>query len=402
MQYSYKAKNKKGEITTGEMSAQDIDELSSKLSRLGSVLMSSEEIDKKKGNIEISKILKRVSIVDKMLFTRHLGVMLRAGLPFSRAVTVLAEQTSNAYFKDILLQVKEDIQKGNQLGSSLEKHPKAFNSLFVNMIRVGETSGNLEEVLDILYVQLKKDHQLTSKIKGAMMYPSVIVFAMVVIGALMMTYVIPSLLEVFTDAGVELPTSTKVILFVSNSFQNYGIYILIGTILSIYLFLKIIKTNKGKRAFDYTLLHLPTIGKIISKVNMARFTRTLSSMIASGVPIVKALDIISETLGNVYYQDSIRESSAGVQKGVSLSEVIKKYDKLYFPLMLHMIEVGEETGTLQETLKQVAEFYEDEVEQITSNLSAIIEPVLMLVIGGGVGLFAVSIIQPMYSIMETM
>jgi len=402
MQYSYKAKNKNGEITTGEMNTQDVDELSKKLSRLGLVLMSSEEIDKKKGNIEISKILKRVSVVDKMLFTRHLGVMLRAGLPFSRAVTVLAEQTSNAYFKDILEQVKEDIQNGNQLGSSLEKHPKAFNSLFVNMIRVGETSGNLEEVLDILYVQLKKDHQLTSKIKGAMMYPSVIVFAMVVIGALMMIFVIPSLLEVFTDAGVELPTSTKMILFVSNSFQNYGIYILIGTILSIYLFLKAIKTKKGKRAFDYTLLHLPTIGKIISKVNMARFTRTLSSMIASGVPIVKALDIISETLGNVYYQDSVRESSAGVQKGVSLSDVIKKYDKLYFPLMLHMIEVGEETGTLQETLKQVAEFYEDEVEQITANLSAIIEPILMLVIGGAVGLFAVSIIQPMYSIMETM
>ena len=402
MQYSYKAKTKDGAIKFGEIKAKNRSDLTAKLNNVGLTLVSVQESQKeKKKNFEISKILKRVSVIDKMLFTRHLGVMLRAGLSFSRATTVLAEQTENAYFKEILESVREDIQKGNQLATSLAKYPKVFDELFVNMIRVGEMGGNLEEVLDILYIQLKKEHELTSRVKGAMTYPAVILFAMVVIGVLMMMFVVPSLLKIFTETGAELPTSTKMIVFISDSFQNYGLLILAGFIVFVFSFLKIIKTKEGKRKFDFALLHLPAIGKIVSKINMARFSRTLSSMIASGVSIVKALDIISETLGNTYYKDSVKEACQEVQKGVSLSEVIRRYDKLYYPLMINMIEVGEETGTLQETLKQVSEFYEDEVEQVTANMSSIIEPVLMLVIGGAVGFFAISMIQPMYSVMGT-
>ncbi|MCK5084995.1 MAG: type II secretion system F family protein [Candidatus Pacebacteria bacterium] len=403
MQYSYKAKTKNGEFKFGEINAKNRSNLMAKLNNIGLTLISVQESKKEeKKNIEISKILKRVSTIDKMLFTRHLGVMLKAGLSFSRATTVLAEQTENVYFKEILESVREDIQKGNQLASSLAKYPKVFDDLFVNMIRVGEIGGNLEEVLDILYLQLKKEHELTSRVKGAMTYPAVIIFAMVVIGVLMMIFVVPSLLAIFTETGAELPASTKMIVFVSDSFQNHGLLILAGFIAFVFLFLKIIKTKSGKRKFDFTLLHLPAIGKIVSKINMARFSRTLSSMIASGVSIVKALDIISKTLGNTYYKDSIKDACQEVQKGVSLSEVIRRYDKLFYPLMINMIEVGEETGTLQETLKQVSEFYEDEVEQVTANMSSIIEPVLMLVIGGAVGFFAISMIQPMYSIMGAM
>ena len=399
MIYSYKAKTSTGEIKSGEMKAKNKVDLDQKVSKIGLLLLSSEEISDKKKKFEISKVLKRVSVVDKMLFARHLGVMLRAGLPFSRATTVLAQQTGNAYFRDILESVKDDIQKGNQLADSLEKYPKVFNTLFVNMVRVGETSGNLEETLDILYLQLKKEHELASRVRGAMTYPGVIVLAMVVIGSLMMTYVVPSLLKIFTETGAELPTSTKMIVFVSNIFENYILYLFLGAVAAIVLFIKILKTRRGKKTFDNIILKLPTIGKIASKVNMARFSRTLSSMIASGVSIVKALDIISETLGNTYYKESIKKASEDVQKGIPLSEVIGRYDKLYYPLMIHMIEVGEETGTIQETLKQVAEFYEDEIEQVTENLSSIIEPVLMLVIGGGVGFFAISMLQPMYSVM---
>lgn len=403
MRYSYEARTRDGKVKTGEMEAKDNSNLSKKLSDVGLMLVSAEELKEKTGKkIEISKIIKRVSVVDKMLFTRHLGVMLHAGLSFSRATTVLAEQTNNAYFREILESVREDIQKGNQLADSLAKYPKVFNDLFVNMIRVGEMGGNLEEVLGILYLQLKKDHELTSRVKGAMTYPAVIIFAMVVIGILMMIFVVPSLLKIFTETGAELPTSTKMIVFISDSLQNHGLLMLAGFIVLVAAFFKIIKTKTGKRKFDFALLHLPAIGTIISKINMARFSRTLSSMIASGVSIVQALDIISGTLGNTYYKDSIKDASIQVQKGIALSEVIGKYNKLYYPLMMHMIEVGEETGTLQETLKQVAEFYEDDVEQVTANLSSIIEPVLMLVIGGAVGFFAISMIQPMYSIMGSM
>lgn len=400
MKYSYKAKDRDGKIKFGELDAKNKNNFISKLKGLGLILVTVQEPKKKKGqDIEISKILKRVKMVDKMLFTRHLGVMLKAGLSFSRAATVLAEQTENAYFKEILENVRDDIQKGNQLSSSLAKYPKVFNGLFVNMVRMGEESGNLEEVLDILYLQLKKDHELTARVKGAMTYPAVIVFAMVVIGTLMMMFVVPSLLKVFTETGAELPTSTKMIVFVSDTFQAYGVFIILGMIIAFISFLKFIKTTYGKRKFDFVLLHLPAIGAIVSKINMARFSRTLSSMIASGVSIVNSLDIISGTLGNVYYQDSVKFACEEVQKGIPLSQVIKTYDKLYYPLMTNMMEVGEETGTLQDTLKQVSEFYEDEVTQVTENMSSIIEPVLMLVIGGAVGFFAISMIQPMYSIM---
>ena len=400
--FSYKAKDLDGNFKSGEFEAKNKDELERKLKNLGlSVIFSKEEKDKKT-TIEISKILKRVSVIDKMLFTRHLGVMLKAGLPFSRSIAVLSEQTSNAYFIEILQSVQEDIQKGSSLADSLGKYPRVFDNLFVSMIRVGETGGNLEEVLDILYIQLKKEHELSSRIKGAMMYPAVILFAMVVIGTLMMMFVVPSLLNIFKDMEVELPLSTQIIVFISDALQNHGISIFLGVIILASSFLKGIKTPKGKKYFDYLLLRLPTIKGIVAKVNMARFSRTLSSMIASGIPIVEALKIISDTLGNTYYKESVKDACQYVQKGIELSEVISRYDKLYHPLMVHMIEVGEETGTLEETLKQVAEFYEDEIEQVTANMSSIIEPILMLIIGGAVGLFAVSMIQPMYGIMEHM
>jgi len=404
-QFSYKAVGADKKIKYGKLLAVDKGDLLRKLSNMGLTLLSSEEKTsekKEKNDINISKLLKRVGTVDKMLFTRHLGVMLKAGLPFSRALTVLAEQTGNAYFKEILMGVEKDVQKGNSLANSLAKYPKVFDGLFVNMIRVGETSGNLEEVLDILALQLKKSHELSSKVKGAMMYPAVIVFAMVAIGVLMMIYVVPTLLGIFEEMETELPATTKVIIFISDTLQNYGIFVFLGFVVLLSLFSWTVKTAKGKKAFDYFLLHIPVIGKIISKINMARFSRTLSSMISSGVSIVSALEIISGTLGNTYYKNSAKRACDDMQKGVALSEVIGRYEKLYQPMMVHMIEVGEETGTLEDTLKQVAEFYEEEIDQITSNMSSIIEPILMLVIGGAVGFFAVSMIQPMYSIMGNM
>ncbi|MCK4265632.1 type II secretion system F family protein, partial [Candidatus Babeliales bacterium] len=400
--FLYKAKDADGNIKSGQLDAKNKDELERKLKNLGLAVIFFKEEKDKKSTIEISKILKRVSIVDKMLFTRHLGVMLKAGLPFSRSIAVLSEQTNNAYFVDILQLVQEDIQKGSSLADSLAKHPKVFDNLFVSMIRVGEMGGNLEEVLDILYTQLKKEHELSSRIKGAMMYPAVIIFAMIVIGTLMMIFVVPSLLNIFREMEVELPLSTQIIVFVSDALKNHGILIFLGFIILASLFFQCIKTSKGKKYFDYFLLRLPTIKGIIAKVNMARFSRTLSSMIASGISIVEALKIISDTLGNTYYRESIKDACHHVQKGIELSEVIGKHEKLYQPLMIHMIEVGEETGTLEDTLKQVAEFYESEIEQITSNLSSIIEPILMLIIGGAVGFFAISMIQPMYGIMDYM
>ncbi|MFA7169978.1 MAG: type II secretion system F family protein [Candidatus Paceibacterota bacterium] len=403
--FSYKAKTIEGDVKSGRMEAKDQAELSGILRQKGLVLILAQKLkgDRKKGEIALPGFLKikKVGLVDKMLFTRNLGVMLHSGLPFSRALSILAEQTKSVYFREVLDEVVEDVQKGSALADSMEKYPKVFNQLFVSMVRVGETGGNLEEVLRMLSVQLKKDHDITSKVRGAMMYPSVIIVAMSLIGILMMVFVFPSLLSMFAESGAELPLATRALIFVSNSLQNYGLYILMGFIAFLVFFLRSIKTAEGKKIFDGIILKLPVVGGIVTKVNVARFCRTLSSMVASGVSIVQALETVSGTLGNYQYSESAKDACRRVQKGINLSEVIAEYDKLYPSMMMHMIEVGEETGSVETTLQQVAEFYEEEVDQFTSNLSSVIEPLLMLLMGGAVGVFAIALIQPMYSIMET-
>ena len=350
--------------------------------------------------INLSKILKRVSLVDRMLFARYLAAMIKAGLSFSRALKVLSEQTKNQYFAEVIKQVNDNVRKGESLADSLAKHPKVFNELFVNMIRVGEEGGNLEEVLGNLAKQMKKDHEIVSKVRGAMIYPAVILIAMVIIGVLMMIFVVPTLLATFEDMEMELPFATRVIIAVSDGFQNHGLLILAGMIAFIWAFLAAIKTSKGKRYFDFLVLRMPIFGAIIKKMNAARFSRTLSSLIESGVSINKSLSIISRTLTNTYYRESLELATKEVQKGIDLSDTIGCHKKLYPILMINMIKVGEETGTMGNALKQVAEFYEEEVRQVTENLSSIIEPVLMMIIGAAVGFFAISMIQPMYSLME--
>lgn len=401
-QFAYKAKTTEGEVKNGKIIANDQQEVERLMKRRGLSLVSIKEFSgKKKYEIRLPKSMQRVGLVDKMLFTRNLAVMLQAGLSFARALSILAEQTKSSYFREILQEISQDVQRGSSLGDSLAKYPKVFNNLFVSMVRVGETGGNLEEVLSLLALQLKKDHEITSKVKGAMMYPAVILSAMSLIGILMMVFVFPSLLKMFSESGTELPVTTRALIFVSESLQNYGIFILMGFIVLLAMFIKTIRTPSGKKGFDGVLLKIPVINGIIMKVNVARFSRTLSSMITSGVSIVQALDVISGTLGNSYYQESAADACKKVQKGLDLSEVMGEYGNIYPGMMIHMIEVGEETGSLENTLKQVAEFYEEEVDQFTSNLSSVIEPILMLVMGGAVGFFAISLIQPMYSIMET-
>lgn len=400
MQFLYKAKNVLGEVQSGRMSAKDRTELAALLKQKSLTLVSMEKIDAKKERKTLA-IFQKVGLVDKMLFTRNLSVMLRAGLPFGRALAILSEQCKSKYFRVVLIDVADHVQKGDTLADSLVKYPKVFNRLFVSMVRVGESGGNLEEVLDMLAVQLKKDYEITSKVKGAMTYPCVILAAMSGIGVLMMMFVFPNLLAMFADSGAELPFATRVLIFISDALQAYGFYIFAALGLLLVMFLKTIKTKEGKKVFDNFMLRMPVAGDIIMKVNVARFCRTLSSMVSSGVSIVEALDTVSSTLGNENYRRSAAEAGQQVQKGVELSVVMSGYGKMYPSMMIHMIEVGEETGNMETTLKQVAEFYEEEVDRFTSNLSSVIEPVLMLVMGGAVGVFAIALLQPMYSIGDT-
>ena len=294
----------------------------------------------------------------------------------------------------------EDLQGGLTLSEGLAKFPTVFNELFVNMIAVGEVSGNLEEVLDILALQLEKENDLTSKVRGALMYPAVIFVAMVGIGILMLTYILPKITGVFKDMDVALPKSTLFIMGMSD-FLIAHYFIVIALFIGLIVGVKVLFGQPfGRRWFHWIFLSMPILGNIIVKVNCARFARIYSSLLRSGVSVVDSLTIVKKTLTNVYYQDALDAALSEVQKGVEMSVVIRQYPKIFPLLVPQIIEVGEETGKTETVLARLADFYEGEVDQITKNMSSVLEPILMLFIGGGVGFFAVAMLTPMYSVLE--
>jgi type IV pilus assembly protein PilC len=402
MKANYTAKNYSGEIKAGEVNVKDERELANQLREEDFVLTSFNEIKESDKKIKVAFLDRFFSIPlsEKMMFTRNLSVMISSGLPISKALKNLVIQTKNKKFIKVLNTVQEDVQAGSPFSDGLARFPLIFNELFINMVRIGETGGNLEEVLDILANQLERDHDLLRKVRGALVYPAVILVAMLGIGIVMMIYVVPQITKIFTDMNVELPILTKFVISLSNALVNYwwlAIAIFVALAIGIRIFFSM---TIGRKIWGLVIINIPLIGKIVIKVNCARFSRIHSSLLKSGIPVTSALEILSRTLNNFYYKRALKRAVEGVQKGVNLSKIIYAEKKIFPVLVPQMIEVGEETGKTEEVLAKLADFYEEEVSQITKNLSSIIEPILMLIIGSAVGIFAVSIIQPMYSVME--
>jgi len=403
MHVFYSAKNYSGETKSGEMEVKNERDVATQLRAEGYILTSFKELKEEKPNEIGVKFLDRlfsISLKDKLMFTHNMSVMISSGLPISKAVRNISTQTKNKKFQEILLSIFDDIQAGTTFADGLARYPGVFGDLFVNMIRVGESSGNLEEILEILAIQLEKEHDLLSKIKGAMTYPAVIIVAMIGIAVLMLTYILPKMMGVFTDMKVDLPASTKFIVALSDLLRAHAVLVAVGFVAFIFAIKFLLTTERGKKLLGFILINIPVIKNMVIKVNCARFARIYSSLLRSGVPVVQALTIISNTLTNYYYKKAIVEGIEDVQKGVSLSAVIEKNSKVFPVLMAQMAQVGEETGKTETVLLKLAEFYEDEVSQISKNMSSIIEPVLMIFIGGAVGFFAISMLQPMYSLMD--
>lgn len=401
--YIYTAKSYSGETKGGEATAQDEKNLAQQLRGEGFLVTSIalvKEEDVNSVSVKFFDRFKTVPLKEKMVFARNLSVMVASGLTVSRAVNNLAIQTENETFKKVLLDVYEELQGGKTLSEGLAKYPNIFDELFINMVKVGETAGNLDEVLKIVAVQLEKEHDLKSKVKGAMIYPAVILTVMVVIGIIMLTYVLPKLLGVFKDMDVKLPVMTQMIVNLSDALKNHGLIMAIA-FAGIVIFLQyFLKQPAGKKAFSFVAISIPIFSPIVKQVNCARFARIYSSLLKSGVGSVEALKIISHTLSNYYYQKALLDSIEDIQKGVNLSKVLSDNSNIFPILVSQIVQVGEETGKTETVLLQLAEFYEEEVDQVTKNMSAIIEPLLMVVIGGAVGFFAVAMLQPMYSMMD--
>lgn len=400
LKFEYTAKSNDGKEKKGIMEALNESEVAIKLKEEGFWITSLKEMEEKKKTSSFGDAIFTVPLKEKMIFCRHLAVMIESGLSLNRALLVLIGQEKNRTFKKNLEKIHEEIKKGVSLADAMAKHPKTFNQVFISMVKVGEGSGNLEEILKILAKQLEKDHKLISKIRGALIYPGVIMSVMIIIGILMMMFVVPKITAIFNDFDAQLPLLTKILIGISNFMaQNVLVTlgIIFGSLTTLFFFYR---SAPGKKVFHLLFLKLPVIGNIVNKVNSARFSRILSSLLTSGVSLVKALRITSNTLGNYYYSKGIKKAAQDVQKGVPLSKILSSENSLFPYLVIQMIEVGEETGKSPEILKKLAEFYESEVDQISKNLSSIIEPILMVVIGSAVGLFAIAIIQPIYSIME--
>ena len=385
------------------MEARDTHQLAETLKNQGFILIKAEPekggLGKKKFQFSIP-FFGGVSLTEKMMFTRNLQVMISAGLPLPRSLETLALQSKSRVFKKALLEIKEEITKGKSFSETLAKYPNIFSELFQSMIRVGEESGTSEDVLKVLTRQMEREHELRSKIQGALMYPAVIILAMVGIGIMMLIMVVPQLASTFKELEIELPVTTKIVIGLG-TFLSEKWFLVIPIIIGFsFLFWIILKTQTGKKIIDTLFLKLPIISPLIKKTNSASTVRTLSSLIASGVPIVKSLEIVSGTLGNMYYKNAVLAAAQIVRKGGKLSEALSSYQDIYPPIVFQMIQVGEETGETSNILSKLADFFEEEVANATKNLTSVIEPVLMLIVGGVIGFFAISMVQPMYSMLQ--
>ncbi|MBU1180076.1 type II secretion system F family protein [Patescibacteria group bacterium] len=361
-----------------------------------------------KKNLFFKKFLKKlenfgtVPLSEKLFFAENLRVMIKAGLSMSEALETLSMQTKNKKFRNTLLAIKKGVMEGHSLASMLAKYPKIYPAYFVNMIRVGEKSGNLEQNLEQLSIQMKKDHDIRSKVRGAMIYPSVILAATVGIVILMFVYVIPNVLSIFEEMTLELPLATKILIVISKAVTNYGVFVAVGAVIFFGTLITLSRTKKGKRVVHWIILHLWIIGPIAKKINLARFARTLSSLLKTDIPVIESFKITSSVLGNVYYKNACWAVSLELAKGTAINSVLKRTPQLFPPLVTQMTSVGEKSGTLDELLSELAVFYETEVTEITKNMSSIIEPILIVFLGSVVGLIAFAVISPIYTLSEGM
>ena len=398
--FSYTAEKADGEVYKGVAEATDRFELYTVVRREGGHIVSLETDDSQSlwsltyWNTKFTTIKE----YDKILLARNLGAMLGAGLPLSRALAVLERQTKNPRLAAAVSEVASNVRRGETLHASFAKYPRIFSNLFTAMVRAGEEGGDLSASLKVTSEQMERMYDLKKKIKGAMIYPSVILCAIFGIGIFMMIEVVPTLASTFSDMNVSLPKSTRIVIGISNFLVQYtvlAIGLIVAVVVGGYVLLR---TAAGKRTVDFVLIHMPVIGQMVREVNAARTARTLSSLVASGVDVLTALEITKEVVQNSFFQSVIETARTRVSQGEPLSAEFTKREDLYPPFVGEMMAVGEETGKTAEMLQRLATYYEEEVDRKTKDMSTIIEPFLMLIIGAAVGFFAISMITPIYSL----
>ncbi|MEW5900044.1 MAG: type II secretion system F family protein [Acidobacteriota bacterium] len=395
--YVWKGKNRYGDAVGGERVAVSVEELSRILQK---EQISVSTISPKRAALTIP-FLKRekVRLKELAVYSRQLSVLIDAELPLIQSLTILADQTKNKYFKRVIIGVRADVEAGSTLNQAKRKFPKAFDDLYCNLIASGEQSGSLDIMLRRLAEFIEKVVRLRSKVRQALIYPIAIVSFAVLVAIFLLWKVIPVFASIFTELGAQLPALTAFIIGLSRFVQSYILFIFLGIIALIVGFRYFRKTKQGRWIVDRGILRLPLFGELLRKVSISRITRTLSTLVSGGVPMLESLRITSATAGNVILESSIMEARQKVAEGKSLTDAFKETGQ--FPFMLtQMVSVGEATGTLDEMLTKLADFYDEEVDAAVSSLLSILEPVLLIAVGGMVGSLVISMYLPIFSLMQ--
>ncbi len=351
-------------------------------------------------DLNISFLKPKITTKDIVVFTRQFATMIDAGLPLVQCLDILSSQQENKTFKEVLTEVKEDVESGSTFADALKKHPKAFNELYVNLVAAGEVGGILDTILSRLAAYIEKALKLRKQVKSAMTYPATIVGIALVVIAVILIFVIPAFEKMFKDFGGALPAPTQIVINLSNFIQDYILVIVGAIVVLIFAAKKIYATEKGRDRIDNWALKLPVFGILIRKVAVAKFSRTLATMISSGVPILDGLDIVRKTAGNRTVEKAIGKVRSSISEGKTIAEPLKE-SGVFPPMVCQMIEVGEQAGALDTMLSKIADFYDDEVDDAVNNLTAMMEPLLMLFLGTTVGGLVIAMYLPIFKLAGT-
>ncbi|MFH1414263.1 MAG: type II secretion system F family protein [Candidatus Omnitrophota bacterium] len=395
--YEYSAKDKNGYAVKGLLDANSDQEAAAMLHNKELIVLSIKQSSKK--TTTKVRLKKNIKTDDLVVFSRQLATMIDAGIPLVHSLGILAEQTENPGLQAVVITLRQDIEAGMSFGDGLKKHPYVFSELFINMVKAGETSGMLDEVLDRLAAYLEKSAALVRKIRSSLVYPAVVVSMAMIITAVLLLKVVPTFKNIFDTLGGQLPAPTRVLIMVSDIFRNYFIYLAVVFVVGGFLFKKYIGTEKGRYNFDNVKLKLPILGKLFRKLAVAKFSRTFSTLVKSGVSILNALDIVSKTSGNKIIEEAVLNSAKGVRDGEPISRPLSR-SGVFPPMVCRMISVGEQTGQLEKMLTKIADFYEEQVDAAAQALTSMIEPLVIAFLGIVVGGIVISLFLPIFKITE--
>jgi type IV pilus assembly protein PilC len=396
--YQWSGKTVKGTIESGEMTAANKEEVVTLLRKRNITATIVTEKAAPKGILDKLSLGGRVKDKDIVVFTRQFATMIDAGLPLVQALDILSTQVESKTLGRALTQVKADVESGATYADALKKHPRIFSELYVNMVAAGEAGGILDTILNRLATYIEKAMKLKKKVKGALIYPAVVTSIAVMVIAVIMIFVVPTFAKMFANLGGTLPLPTRIVLGMSNFIAGIGGLMVLGAIIALIVFVvQVRRTEKGKLSIDKIVLKLPIFGVLLNKVAVAKFTRTLGTLVSSGVPILDGLEITAKTSGNKVVEYAIMDVRKGVVGGKTLAEPITKA-KVFPPMVTHMIAVGESTGALDAMLAKIADFFDDEVDAAVSNLTAMLEPLLMVFLGTSVGFIVVAMYLPIFKL----